>query len=663
MHGHVFGAGRRWAIKGTFLLLIAGEYVRRRLRARRPTLPLDHIQRRLDLLLTAMYGRPIPIVPVDVPPVNWIERTVRFLRRDPRARESTPSVDGETIHLPASLNARDGIEVAVARYRLLAMEQAERLTRGTATLVPVRDTLVRDLFLVREGASVDARITSTMPGMATTLADERTAALHRRPKIETLTRPERDVELLLREALSTVPSEEIRASHNPSDSLAWAREMAAKIRQGRGTYRGLPPATFWGTVTPARTEDASGSFASEAPPPPAGLSPPSNSTGWSASASHDAELGIAEDQSAPSVGTAPDPNAPPGEDDEESPMGDNADPDARERWGDLDGPEAVTGDRGVIFGDDSLQIEDDDQSVGLPGGISYDEWNADTASYVRRAVVVRRYEPEIGDELWATDVLSHHAALVRQIRQQFERLRARRTLLGRQRSGDDLDIAACVQAIVDRRIGEPPDDRLYADARPARRGLALSLLVDISGSTEAGVGGELRIVDIEKIALLLASQALDALGDLYAIHAFAGKNASNVKMITVKDFAERNGEMVKRRIAGLRPGGFTRLGAAIRHATHQLARQAAGHRLLLILSDGRPNDVGRYQGPYGVEDARQAIMEARASGVYPFCITVDAEASEYLPRIFGTAGHTILQRADQLPTALLRAVRALIRRP
>jgi Nitric oxide reductase activation protein len=85
--------------------------------------------------------------------------------------------------------------------------------------------------------------------------------------------------------------------------------------------------------------------------------------------------------------------------------------------------------------------------------------------------------------------------------------------------------------------------------------------------------------------------------------------------------------------------------------------------LLLILSDGRPNDVGRYQGPYGVEDARQAIMEARASGVYPFCITVDAEASEYLPRIFGTTGHTILQRPEQLPTALLRAVRALIRRP
>jgi len=99
----------------------------------------------------------------------------------------------------------------------------------------------------------------------------------------------------------------------------------------------------------------------------------------------------------------------------------------------------------------------------------------------------------------------------------------------------------------------------------------------------------------------------------------------------------------------------------VRHATHELARQSAGHRLLLLLSDGRPNDVDRYQGTYGVEDARQAILQARASGVYPFCLTVDRNASEYLPRIFGQAGHTILQRPAQLPTALVSVVRALIR--
>ena len=136
-----------------------------------------------------------------------------------------------------------------------------------------------------------------------------------------------------------------------------------------------------------------------------------------------------------------------------------------------------------------------------------------------------------------------------------------------------------------------------------------------------------------------------------------------MKLTTVKDFSERSGDTVRSRIAGLSPGGFTRLGAAVRHATHQLARQSAGHRLLLILSDGRPNDVDRYQGPYGVEDSRQAMMEARASGGVSVLPDGRPRCLGSIPRIFGRSGHTILQRPEQLPTALLGVVRALIRRP
>jgi nitric oxide reductase NorD protein len=235
-------------------------------------------------------------------------------------------------------------------------------------------------------------------------------------------------------------------------------------------------------------------------------------------------------------------------------------------------------------------------------------------------------------------------------------------LLNRQLAGDELDIAAWVDAVVDRHTGDAPDDRLYREARPARRGLAISLLVDVSGSTETRVADGLRIVDLEKIALLLASEALDALGDSFAVHTFAGKTADDVRVSRIKDFTEHNGDRIRRRIAGIEPGGFTRLGAAVRFASRHLARRSAGHRLLLILSDGRPNDVDRYQGPHGVEDARQAILEARASGIFPFCLTVDADASEYLPRIFGRAGHRLVQRPSQLPSALLAVVSALVRR-
>jgi nitric oxide reductase NorD protein len=298
----------------------------------------------------------------------------------------------------------------------------------------------------------------------------------------------------------------------------------------------------------------------------------------------------------------------------------------------------------------------------LPPAIYYDEWNSDRCVYLRRGASVRLYASGTGNATWLRETVHQHAATVRRIRHQFERLRARRALLRRQRAGDELDIAACVNAIVDRRAGRSPDDRLYIDARPARRGLAIALLVDSSGSTGTRVTESMRIIDLERVALLLAAEALDALGDLYAVYAFRGRDASNVKLSVIKDFAERNGEAVHGRIAAMEPEGFTRLGAAIRHATAQLVRQSAGHRLLLILSDGRPNDVDRYQGSYGVEDARQAVIESRTSGVFPFCLTIDAEASEYLPRIFGEAGHTILQRPEHLPKALLRVVRGLIGR-
>ena len=257
-----------------------------------------------------------------------------------------------------------------------------------------------------------------------------------------------------------------------------------------------------------------------------------------------------------------------------------------------DSPRAHSGNPGASD-DDTLRLPDETEPENPFPAILYDEWDADARRYRSRAVSVRIYPPVEHDDQWSTDVLIRHAAIVRQVRHRFERLRARRTLLGRQRAGDELDVAACVNAIVDRHIGVTPDDRLYLDARPARRGMAISLLVDASGSTDTFVTEQLRIVDLERIALLLASEALDALGDLYAINTFAGKTANNVSLTAIKGFSERSGPTIRRRIAGIEPSGFTRLGAAVRHATLQLARQSAGHRLLLLLSDGRPNDVDR----------------------------------------------------------------------
>ena len=656
--------GRRLVLKARFAVDRVREASRAAVRAQRPTLPLEQVQRRLELLLAAMYGRPISITPVEQTSANWIERVGDFLSRDPRSRESTPGVDGTGIQLPASLTARDGEAAAITRFRLLAIEQAERLTRGTAQHVPAHDPLVRDLYLLREGTMVDATIARANPGLSDALEAERRAALARRPELDRLTPPERDVELLLRNALGrplTHTGDLADTSNDAAASLTWAKEEAARIRRERDAYRGLPPASLWGIVR-ASGEGSSGDdeLPTEPRPPVAGITPPSSSKGWHKSHSHDAREGIAHDQSADSVGTTLSADAPNPSNVTDDAGGDASDEITSQPSGDV--PRAASGTSGAQRDDALRQVESEEAIENPVPAILYDEWDSEAGRYRPRAASVRLYPSIDGDEKWSTDVLARHAAIVRQVRHRFERLRARRTLLARQRAGDELDITACVNAMVDRRIGMTPDDRLYLDARPARRGMAISLLVDASGSTDTFVTEELRIIDLERIALLLASEALDALGDLYAISTFAGKTVHNVSLTTIKSFSERSGPAVRRRIAGIEPSGFTRLGAAVRHATLQLARQSAGHRLLLLLSDGRPNDVDEYQGSYGVEDSRQAIMEARASGVFPFCLTIDQDASEYLPRIFGAAGHTILQRPEQLPRALLGAVRALVGR-
>jgi nitric oxide reductase NorD protein len=636
--------------------------VRGRARGPQASVPLEQVERRLELLLAGLFGRSISIAPADVKPSTWIERVRRRLSRVPRAAESTPSIDGETIRLPAALSARAGIDHAVARYRLLAIEQAARLVRGSASHAPLHDPIERDLYLLREGMVVDAQIVRAHPGVVDALVTERRAALERRPKLDALTRPERDVELLVRQELSLDPREQIALEGDAAASLAWARETAARIRDERATYRGLPPATLWGTIQ--YSGDATSAARSPLPteaPQPRRVSMPATSTGWRRSRSRDSRVGTSETQDADTIGKMVDPFATADKNAPENPEGRETSeagthapksnpPHLRTALSD-----SASGAAGSAPA--TLKSDNDTRSA-----IQYPEWDSNAGRYLPRAVAVRICEPTESDDAWSTDALRRHAALVRQVRHQFERLRARRMLLSRQRAGDDLDLTACVHAFVDRRIGRPADDRLYLDARPARRGLAISLLVDVSGSTKTLVSDGLRIIDLEKLAVLLASEALDALGDLYAVSTFTGKSAANVKVTTLKGFRERGDEVFRRRVAALEPGGFTRLGAAVRHATQQLAAQSAGHRLLLILSDGRPTDIDQYQGIYGVEDSRHAIFEAQASGVYPFCLTVDRDASEYLPRIFGQAGHTILQRPEQLPTALLNAVRALIRR-
>ena len=177
------------------------------------------------------------------------------------------------------------------------------------------------------------------------------------------------------------------------------------------------------------------------------------------------------------------------------------------------------------------------------------------------------------------------------MRSRFERLHPRLVQIGRQRDGAELDIDEYVHALAGLRAGVLVEIISYVDVRHGRRELTVALLVDVSASTDSWVSGQQRIVDVEKDALLVVCEALAALGDRHAISPSPGRVLKHVAIVPVKSFADCSGDLVRRRIAALDADGYREPVPAIRHATATLSRQPTERRLLLILSDGKPNDV------------------------------------------------------------------------
>jgi nitric oxide reductase NorD protein len=178
------------------------------------------------------------------------------------------------------------------------------------------------------------------------------------------------------------------------------------------------------------------------------------------------------------------------------------------------------------------------------------------------------------------------------------------------------------------------------------------LLSDLSMSTDAYINNQLRVIDVIKDSMLLFSEALAAVGDPFALYGFSSVKRHHVRFTLLKNFAEPYNDHIRGRILSLRPGFYTRMGAAIRQASNILAEQTHHRKLLLILTDGKPNDIDNYEGRYGIEDTKQAIIAARRLGLIPFCITIDQKADQYLPYIFGHNGFSVIFDPSQLPTKL-----------
>lgn len=672
-----------------------------------PAAHLLELAPRLDLLIEAVFGRSLPIRVAQVPaPPTLLSRLARSQGSLPIGQQPLPTTDGSNLWLPATLPAsscragtvvEDAMRQAVERYRLLALMQAMRATRGSADAKPpVGSALRQDLYLLLEAHAVDVALMHALPGLAPALAALRADALDQRPPLDRLAPPLQTFERLVRTILATptdlaidpsgifdalgvrrqIPALPATAAFaRPRDTLAfvdtllqaWPDADEAAARKGAWLWRDLwtgelrqPPSVTSIEQGPAEESDTDGGV----------------SRGARLQRRPEVRDGDG-DEDEQTVGAFMVQTAVPQEK-AEDPMGlqrptDRDSETAAEEFADALSELAQARlvsrpgkPREILLSDDPpparpRRFAEARQRSGDGGErLDYPEWDWRTGSYRNPGATVWLLPASSGPQRWIDDTLAANRGLLHQIRRRFETLRAQRVRLHRQLDGDDIDWAALIDSRAALRAGGSVDQRFYRQTQRSRRDLSVMLLVDVSGSTDGWIAGARRIIDVEREALLLVCEALEGLQAPYSVQAFSGEGPDAVVVRSIKRFDERYDNIVAQRIAGIEPEHYTRAGAALRHATMLLMREAAEHRLLLLLSDGKPSDVDAYEGRYGVEDMRQAVAEARLQGISTFCLTVDRQAAGYLPGVFGAQHYALLDRPERLPTVLVDWLRRLV---
>lgn len=302
------------------------------------------------------------------------------------------------------------------------------------------------------------------------------------------------------------------------------------------------------------------------------------------------------------------------------------------------------------------------------------------------------------DTAFIRSVRRRHAELARRVHRQFAAWRPE----GLQRvhgasDGDEVEIDRVIEAMVDRRAGLFDDRAWYVRRDRAQRDVATAFLVDTSASTDfvlpdAMVGPprpapsvqadavylydlalsapppeppKRRVIDVAKESLALMCDALHTLGDCFAVYTFSGHGRARVDFRIVKSFDEAVSSRTASAIAALRPHGATRTGAAIRHATAQLARQSQRRRALIVVTDGYPEDIDYGPEPrdlrYGLEDTAHALQEAHALGVHTFCLSIDPAGHDYLRRMCPPRRYLVIRDLAALPGELAKVYQAMTR--
>ncbi len=259
----------------------------------------------------------------------------------------------------------------------------------------------------------------------------------------------------------------------------------------------------------------------------------------------------------------------------------------------------------------------------------------------------------VSTENQSLELPEHLKATAKKLRNQFQAITPARVWHYAQNDGQEADLDAYLKFKSDALAGvSDGKSNLYKSLNSGARDLSCLLLADLSLSTDTWVNDDSRVIDVIQDSLYLFAESLHATGDRFGMYGFSSRKTNPIRIHTLKDFDENYSANIRGRISAIKPGYYTRMGAGIRHATELLKPQVAQQQLLLILTDGKPNDLDMYEGRYGIEDTKQAISEARALGLKVFCVTIDEKGNDYLPNLFGSNGYALVKKVTDLPKTL-----------
>lgn len=277
------------------------------------------------------------------------------------------------------------------------------------------------------------------------------------------------------------------------------------------------------------------------------------------------------------------------------------------------------------------------------GAFLHKEWDYRRKRYKKNWCALREVKLTAGSTKFVDETLNKYTGLVKNLRRTFEILRGEDKTLKKQPYGDDIDIDALVDGWADLASGMEMPENIFTKMHKEERNIAVIFMVDMSGSTKGWIN------DAERESLVLLSEALETLGDRYAIYGFTGNTRKRCEVYPVKTFDQPYDDKTKGRIANISPQDYTRLGVFIRHFNQMFEEVEAKTKILITLSDGKPEDYDGYRGEYGIEDTRVALQESRQQGIHPFCITIDKEGRDYLKTMYGNASYVVIDDVKQLP--------------